>query len=182
MEYQVQMAYRKEDVAALVKALEFRRRPEKNLRLAMKIGYPVFGILLILAGGGVLVAMVTAGLFSILSTVISVLCLLGGVALLRRSDSRGMERRSWKKYPNKGLVLTYTFNKEDFREEDEVSGEHTFQYLSIRSANEDPEHFFLFTANNAAHMLRKDSFVHGDPESFRAFIRKQCAVLVDPIE
>ena len=182
MEYQVQMAYTQEDVAALVKALEFRRRPEKNLRLAMKIGYPLFGILLILAGGGVLVAMATAGLFSILSAVISVLCLLGGVALLRRSDSRGMERRSWKKYPNKGLVLTYTFNKEDFREEDEVSGENVFPYLSIRSAHEDADHFFLFTASNAAHMLRKDSFVCGDPASVRDFIRNEGAVLGDPIE
>ena len=40
VEYQVQMVYRQEDVAALVKVLEFRRRPEKNLRLARKIGYP----------------------------------------------------------------------------------------------------------------------------------------------
>lgn len=37
VEYQVQMVYRQEDVAALVKVLEFRRRPEKNLRLARKI-------------------------------------------------------------------------------------------------------------------------------------------------
>ena len=43
VEYQVQMVYRQEDVAALVKVLEFRRRPEKNLRLARKIGYPIFG-------------------------------------------------------------------------------------------------------------------------------------------
>ena len=56
MEYQVQMVYEPEDIAALVKALDYRRQPEKNLRLATKIGYPIFGILLIVTGLGVLSA------------------------------------------------------------------------------------------------------------------------------
>lgn len=182
MEYQVKMVYEQEDVAALVRTLEFRRRPEKNLRLALKIGYPVFGVLLILTAAGVIAAMVTAGLFSLLSVLLSVASLLGGVALLRRSDSKGMERRSWKKYPNKGLTLTYTFYKDHFEEEDAVSGTNEFQYLSVSSANEDDGHFFLFTVTNAAHLLKKDSFVVGDPATFAAFLRKKSAITVDPVE
>lgn len=34
VEYQVQMVYEREDVSALVRTLDFRRRPEKNLRRA----------------------------------------------------------------------------------------------------------------------------------------------------
>lgn len=182
MEYQVQMVYEPEDIAALVKALDYRRQPEKNLRLATKIGYPIFGILLIVTGLGVLAAMVTGGLFSIVTLLITIVSLLGGVALLRRSDTRAMTKRSWKKYPNKGLTLTYTFYKDHFEEVDEVSGENQFQYVSITSANEDDNHFFLFTATNAGHMLRKDAFIQGDPATFGKFIRIQAAVTVDPIE
>lgn len=182
VEYQVQMIYEPEDIAALVKALDYRRQPDKNLRRATKIGYPLFGVLLILSGVGVLMAMVTAGLFSLVTFLITVLTLLGGVALLRRSDTRAMAKRSWKRYPNKGLTMTYTFYKDHFEETDEVSGENTFQYLSITSVNEDENHYFLFTATNAAHMLRKDAFIQGDPASFGEFIHLQAAVLVDPVE
>lgn len=64
VEYQVQMVYRQEDVAALVKVLEFRRRPEKNLRLARKIGYPIFGLLLLGVGASIIVGIVTTGAFA----------------------------------------------------------------------------------------------------------------------
>ncbi len=36
-------------------------------------------------------------------------------------------------------------------------------YISIKSANEDAGHFFLFTVTNAAHMLCKESFCAGGP-------------------
>ena len=185
MEYQVQMVYEQADVGALVRALDFRRRPEKNLRLAMKIGYPIFGILLIIVGVSVIAGIVSLGYFApatIITVIISLACLLGGVALLRRSDTKGMEKRSWAKYPNKGMTITYTFYEDRFEEEDEASGKHEFQYISIKSANEDAGHFFLFTVNNAAHMLRKDSFIHGEPDTFAAFLRKKAAVTTDPVE
>ena len=166
VEYQVQMVYRQEDVAALVKVLEFRRRPEKNLRLARKIGYPIFGLLLLGVGASIIVGIVTTGAFApitIVTLVLSVLCILGGIALLRRSDSRGMARRSWARYPNKGMTLTYTFYKDHFEETDAASGQHTFPYISIKSANE-------------------ESFVQGDPATFAAFLRKKAAVTMDPVE
>ena len=182
MEYQIQMVYEKEDVGAMVRAMEYRRQPEKNLRLATKIAYPIFGILLIIVAIGTIAAMLTAALVSIATIVVMVASMVGGVALLRRSDSRGMERRSWKRYPNKGLTLTYTFYNDHFEEVDEVSGENTYQYISIASANEDDNHFFLFTASNAGHMLRKDCFLVGDPATFGKFIRIKAAVTIDPIQ
>ena len=136
VEYQVQMVYEREDVSALVRTLDFRRRPEKNLRRARKIGYRVFGVLLIAVAVFTVGAMVYAGVFSpiaIVTGIIAVCCLLGGVALLRRSDSKGMERRSWNKYPNKGMTITYTFYKDHFEEEDAASGKHEFPYLSIKA-------------------------------------------------
>ena len=81
VEYQVQMVYRQEDVAALVKVLEFRRRPEKNLRLARKIGYPIFGLLLLGVGASIIAGIVTTGAFApitIVTLVLSALCILGG--------------------------------------------------------------------------------------------------------
>ena len=185
VEYQVQMVYRQEDVAALDKVMEFRRRPEKNLRLARKIGYPIFGLLLLGVGASIIAGIVTTGAFApitIVTLVLSALCILGGIALLRRSDSRGMARRSWARYPNKGMTLTYTFYKDHFEETDAASGQHTFPYISIKSANEDAGHFFLFTVTNAAHMLCKESFVQGDPATFAAFLRKKAAVTMDPVE
>ncbi|MFQ9410228.1 MAG: hypothetical protein ACLR1T_03135 [Evtepia gabavorous] len=82
VEYQVQMVYRQEDVAALVKVLEFRRRPEKNLRLARKIGYPIFGLLLLGVGASIIVGIVTTGAFApitIVILVLSALCILGAL-------------------------------------------------------------------------------------------------------
>lgn len=69
------------------------RRPEKNLRLARKIGYPIFGLLLLGVGASIIAGIVTTGAFApitIVTLVLSALCILGGIALLRRSDSRGM--------------------------------------------------------------------------------------------
>ena len=176
MDYQVKMVYEQADVAALVRTLDYRRRPDRNTRRAMKIAGPIFGVLLIAVAASVIVGTVSIGAF------VSAATLLGGVALIRRGDTRGMERRSWKKYPNKGMTVTYTFFDDHFEEEDEASGLSKFQYISIRTANEDEGHFFLFATNNAGHMLRKDSFVVGDPETFAAFIQKKSAVRMDPVE
>lgn len=181
MEFEVQMVYEQKDVAGLVKVLEFRRRPEKNLRLALKIGYPLFGALLVIAGLAVLIGLVAMGLIDPVTILVSLLCLVMGVALLRRSDTRAMAKRSWKRYPNKGMTVTYRFYKDHFEEEDEASGENSFSYASLSSANEDDERFYLFTANNAAHMLRKDSFLQGDPAKFPEFLKIRGAVSMDHI-
>ena len=45
MEYQVQMVYQQEDVGALVRALDFRRRPEANLRRGGEAGGGTFGVM-----------------------------------------------------------------------------------------------------------------------------------------
>ena len=50
IKYQVKMTYEREDIGALVRTMEFRRHPEKNIRLARKIGYPIFGIAIMAAG------------------------------------------------------------------------------------------------------------------------------------
>ena len=44
IKYQVRMTYEREDIAALVRTMEFRRHPEKNVRMARKIGFPIFGV------------------------------------------------------------------------------------------------------------------------------------------
>lgn len=178
MKYQVKMTYQREDIAALVRTMEFRQYPDKSARRARKIGFPIFGLVIIAAG--ISLPVMTAPTPA--SILFAVLCTLFGVVLLRRADSRGMERRSWKKYPNKGLVLTYSFFNDHFEEEDEVSGKNEFQYLSIKNGNQDEGHFYLFTTGNMAHMLKKDSFVLGEPEKFAEFIRIRAAVILDPVE
>ncbi len=178
IKYQVKMTYDREDVAALVRTMEFRRHPEKNVRMARKIGFPIFGIAIITAG----ISLPVMGGLTPASLVFAVLCALLGVVLLRRSDSRGMERRTWKKYPNKDLVLTYTFFNDHFEEEDAVSGKNEFQYLSVKNGNMDEGHFYLFSTGNMAHMLKKNSFTVGDPEKFADFIKHRAAVMLDQVE
>ena len=109
MEFEVQMVYEQKDVAGLVRVLEFRRRPEKNLRLALKIGHPLFSALLVIAGLAVLIGLVAMGLIDPVTILVSLFCLVMGIALLRRSDTRAMAKRSWKRYPNKGMTVTYRF-------------------------------------------------------------------------
>ncbi len=178
VKYQVRMTYEKEDVAGLVRTMEFRRNPEKNLRRARKIGYPVFGVVLIAAG----IAVPVMGAVSPAGLLLTVFCILLGLVLLRRADTRGMERRSWKKYPNKGLVMTYSFFNDHFEEEDEISGKNEFQYITLKNGNQDAGRYYLFTAGNMAHMIKKDSFVCGDPETFPNFIKIRAAVTLDPVE
>ncbi|MBQ1471321.1 MAG: YcxB family protein [Eubacterium sp.] len=178
MKYQVKMTYDREDIAALVRTMEFRRHPEKNVRMARKIGFPVFGLAIIAAG----ISLPVLSGPTVASIVFAACCALLVVILIRRSDSRGMERRTWKQYPNKGLVLTYTFYNDHFEEEDEVSGKHEFQYLSIKNGNLDNGHFFLFTTGNMAHMLKRNSFVIGEPDSFAKFIHIRAAVTLDSVE
>jgi len=184
--FRVQMAYEREDIGALVRTLEYRRQPDKSLRMALKIGYPIFGILLLFGAVWLVLKMVEwdaptiAGI--LVGIIITVGMLLGGVALIRRSSTRGMERRSWKKYPNKGVVLTYSFYDDGFVEEDEVAGHNEYRYLFVKNGNLDANHFYLFNENNAAHMLRKDKFLYGNPEKFTQFIRAKAAVRLDPVD
>ena len=178
MEYQIQMTYEKEDVASLVKTLEYRRHPEKGVRRARKIGYPIFGVLMIAVSAGTILS----GAIDILSLLFCAVVLLFGIVLIRRSSSRGIIKRSWKKYPNKGLVMTYTFYKDHFEEEDEVSGKNEFTYDTVKNGNQDDDHFFLFSGDNTTHMLKKSGFTHGDPETFPKFILKRAAVRLDPVE
>lgn len=184
--FRVQMAYEREDIGALVRTLEYRRQPEKNLRIALKVGYPIFGILLLFGAVWLVLKMVEWDAPTIPGILVGVLItlgmLLGGIALIRRSNTRGMERRSWKKYPNKGVVLTYSFYDDGFVEEDEVAGHNEYRYLFVKNGNLDANHFYLFNENNAAHMLRKDSFQYGDPEKFTKFIRAKAAVRLDPVD
>ena len=78
--------------------------------------------------------------------------------------------------------MTYTFYKDHFEEEDEVSGKNEFPYLSVKNGNQDENHFFLFCGNTTTHMLKKSGFTVGDPETFPKFILKKAAVKLDPVE
>lgn len=184
--YKLKMVYDKEDIGAMVRTLMFRRQPNRNLRLALRIGYPLFGIIMMI--GSVYTAMNMANQESIkitgeiLGWVLVVVCFVAGVILIRRSSTKGMERRSWKQYQNKGLELTYTFYHDRFVEEDEVSGTNEYRYLSVKNGNEDKTHYYLFNTNNSAHMLKKDSFLIGDPDSFPLFIRIKAAVRLDNVD
>lgn len=178
MDFQIKMVYNQEDVAALIRTLDYRRHPEHGVRLARRLGYPILGFLLVLTG----ISIPLAGLYTLSGILICVVSVLCGVALLRRSNSRGMERRSWKRYPNKGLEMTYTFYKDHFEEEDEVSGKNEFRYITLKNGNRDEGHYYLFVNNNTAHMLKRDSFTYGDPEQFPEYIRIRAAVLLDEVE
>lgn len=178
LKYQIKMTYEREDVAALVRTMVYRQNPEKNMRMARKIGYPIFGVVLIAAG----IAVPAMGALTPAGLVLTAVCIVMGLVLLRRADSRSMERRSWKRYPNKGLVMTYTFYNDHFEEEDEVSGKNEFKYVSLRNGNMDDGHYYLFTDGNMAHMLKRDSFVVGDQEQFPEFIKIRAAVTLDPVE
>ena len=84
MDYQVKMVYEQADVAALVRTLDYRRRPDRNTRRAMKIAGPIFGVLLIAVAASVIVGTVSIGAFvpaTFVSILISAATLLGGVAL-----------------------------------------------------------------------------------------------------
>lgn len=178
MDYQIKMVYTREDVAALVRTLDYRRHPDGGIRLARRLGFPILGFFLVLTG----ISIPLAGLLDPSGLLVCVLSILGGVALLRRSNNRAMERRSWKRYPNKGLELTYTFYKDRFEEEDEVSGKNEFHYITLKNGNMDEGHYYLFVNNNTAHMLKRDSFTYGDPEKFPEYIRIRAAVLLDPVD
>ena len=178
MKFQIKMTYDREDIAALVRTMNYRQHPEKNLRMARKIGFPIFGILLIAAG----IAVPAMGALTPAGLALMVFCILLGLILLRRSDSRSMERRSWKRYPNKGLVITYTFYNDHFEEEDEVSGKNEFKYVTLKNGNMDDGHYYLFTTGNMAHMIKRDSFIVGDQEKFPEFIKIRAAVTLDPVE
>ena len=93
-EYRVHMVYEREAVHALVRTLDFRRRPEKNLRRARKIGYRVFGVLLIAVAVFTVGAMVYAWVFSPIALVPGILagCCPTGEDKARRAGKRRAAR------------------------------------------------------------------------------------------
>ncbi|MFR6378986.1 MAG: hypothetical protein ACLUNZ_03280 [Evtepia sp.] len=179
------MVYEQADVAALVRTLDYRRRPDRNTRRAMKIAGPIFGVLLIAVAASVIAGTVSIGAFvpaTFVSILISAATLLGGVALIRRGDTRGMERRSWKKYPNKGMTVTYTFYDDHFEEEDEASGLSKFQYISIRTANEDEGHFSSSPPTTPATCCGRTASWWAAPKTSCRVHPKKSAVRMDPVE
>ena len=51
-------------------------------------------------------------------------------------------------------------------------GFETFE-KGIRSIFEDPERYYLFVADNEAHIIVKSGFRQGDPEAFADFIEEK---------
>ena len=106
----------------------------------------------------------------------------GRVALLRRSDSKGMERRSWNKYPNKGMTITYTFYKDHFEGRGCRFRQARVSLPQHQKRQRDEGHFFLFTNANAGPHAAQGWVCQGDPATFPAFLRKKAAVQMDLVD
>ena len=106
--------------------------------------------------------MVYAGVFfpiAIVTGIIAVCCLLRWPSFAGLTAR--MERRSWNKYPNKGMTIIYTFYKDHFEEEDALAGKHEFP-TSIKAPTR-TKGTSSFTNATRAHMLRKGWVCPGTP-------------------
>ncbi len=97
---------------------------------------------------------------------------VAGVLLLALPVSTLSGRRAWNRYEGQGMKITYRFGDNNFSETRQ--GNTIFmKYKGIRSIFEDPERYYLFVADNEAHIIVKSGFRQGDPEAFADFIEEK---------
>lgn len=173
MLFQVRQVFEKKDVSAVVRAIEQRKKAVRVLRSISRICFIIIGLLLILIS----VSGIWSGLIGFLhgeevswvGLPLELAFLAMGLLLCFRRNNRYLTWLSWRRYKEKGMVLTYEFYDDCFTQQTPVSSGR-FDYSILEDILEDQNHYFLFVNSNTAHILRKDSFQEGDPAAFGAWL------------
>lgn len=173
MLFQVRQVFEKKDVSAIIRAVEQRKKAVRVLRRISRICFVIIGLLLILFS----VSGIWSGLSGFLrgeeiswaGLPLDLAFLAMGLLLCFRRSSRYLTWLSWRRYKEKGMVLTYEFYDDYFTQQTSVSSSR-FDYSILEDILEDQSHYFLFVNSNTAHVLRKDGFQEGDPAAFGVWL------------
>ena len=159
-----------EDFILLQTTWEKYKSPLRRFKRMQRLCFALPGIILFLLGANnVWNALQSFTLAQLPITVLSIVLVLAGLFLILWPGGKGLAKRNWQKYPQKGSVLTYTFDQEKFTQQSR-SGTQEMPYAALVDLMEDSRAFLLFFSDLGAHVLHKDSFTAGDADSFRAFL------------
>lgn len=192
MEFQIEETYSKQDFAGLVAAVQYRMDRRRRGKLLLKLIKAVLGIWALAAGisgfamllkDGTEILGADAGTAGAMTVVLPclVLSVCGVYLLLSLRRTPLGAGAAWRSYPEKGKLLTYRATEDGVICQSEGS-RLNFAYSLVQCVLEDRERFYLFVDQRAAHMLRKDGFVQGAPEEFRAFITQKTGQPVEMIK
>lgn len=173
MLFQVKQVFEKKDVSAVVRALGQQKKTLRALRSISRICFMVVGLLLV----WISVVGIWSGLSGFLhgeeiswaGLPLDLAFLALGVLLCVRRSNHYLTWLSWRRYKEKGMVLTYEFYEDCFTEQTSVSSSR-YDYSVLENILEDQNHYFLFVNSNVAHVLRKDGFQEGDPKAFGSWL------------
>lgn len=181
MEFEVNMVYQKEDIAAVQRGTAIRRYRGKPLKRAMNF-----------FGTYILIHFLVALLFSLFSSVLETVGIMPTVQsievlfsivivislALTIYDQWGNRQRfstwlSWRKIrKKKRQTIQFHFSEENFCVHTDDSDVRS-SYSVIAEALESPTHYLLFVNENMAYALAKKNFLKGDPAIFGTWLAEK---------
>ena len=167
-----------EDFIVLQTTWERFKSPFRKLKKMQRICFILPGIILILVGGMNLWTVLRSWDSSLLLFVImGIVFILLGLLLIFWPSGRGLAKRNWKKYPDKGKAQVFCFTKDRFHLRTEA-GNFDAEYSALKDIMEDKRVFLLFFSDQVAYVLHKDGFTSGDAESFGPFLAERTGLTI----
>ena len=162
-----------EDFILLQTTWEKYKSPLRRFKRMQRLCFALPGIILFLLGANnVWNALQSFSLAQLPITVLSILLVLVGLFLVLWPGGSSLAKRNWRKYAQKGSVLTYIFEEKGFTHQSPDGTQH-IPYGALVDLMEDDRAFLLFFSDFGAHVLHKDSFTTGDADHFRAFLTER---------
>lgn len=183
MRFVIKQTYEKEDIKILTKAILSRKRPTLPTKASQKVTSffaLVWAILLLIIGTVALLRLfITPGWAEesySRALWCSILALFLGIMLLLSQKGRQIVtfvtlNAMWYgiKKNKASMEMEYQFDEDCFTEYT-TGNKYCFEYADVQAIAEGQKHYLLFADAKTAHILRKDSFLEGDPVVFGSWL------------
>lgn len=173
MLFQVRQTYQKEDFYALASVAAQYGAVKRGLP-PTTFSFVIGGLMCLLGVSGILNALpsVIQGAGKLDLLILGTAFLAGGLLVLLVKKKNIIGWLTWRNYPQKNTEVPLEFFEDHFVSYGVGVESHT-NYTAIKKLFEDTAHYFLFTGENMAIMIRKDSFVQGDQTEFGVWIKEK---------
>ena len=161
--FRARLVYDKDDLMALSRATRWPRGGERRHSILRKIGLGV---------GVLLTAMAAAAGLRACAYEISSAFSGGGYRADTLASVWIWKKAAWKSYKEKGSELDFRFSEDGFTVTVPTCSSE-FSYQGIAKLYEDADYFVLILPAGTGYVLRKSSFIEGDPAAFGPWLAEK---------
>lgn len=179
--FRARLVYDKDDLMALSRATRWPRGGGRRHSILRKIGLGVGVLLTAMAAAAGLRACAyeISSAFSgggyradTLASVGIVFYAAIGLSLVLQNSEWIWKKAAWKSYKEKGSELDFRFSEDGFTVTVPTCSSE-FSYQGIAKLYEDADYFVLILPAGTGYVLRKSSFIEGDPAAFGPWLAEK---------